>query len=130
MQTGFVPIRRLPDLSPNQVVEVQNALLATADRLLTAALAVLDLGNVGLARSLAILGMEESGKAIAVHQRRVEMAYAPEGEPFMNEGLSELWASHQTKLELVHGFLVAKQYWFGAAPPDPAPRQRLRRSAA
>ncbi|WP_199562030.1 AbiV family abortive infection protein [Micromonospora deserti] len=88
------------------MVELQDALLANADRLLTAALAVLDLGNVGLARSLAILAMEESGKAIAIHERRVEMAYAPEGEPFVNARLENLWASHQEKLELVHRFLA------------------------
>ncbi len=76
--------RGLPDLSPAQVVAVQDSLLANADRLLTSALAVLELGNVGLARSLAILGMEESGKAIAMHERRVQMAYAPEGQPFVH----------------------------------------------
>jgi hypothetical protein len=32
-------IRQLPDLSPTQVVEVQDALLANADTLLTPALA-------------------------------------------------------------------------------------------
>lgn len=111
--------RKLPDLSPDQVVAVQDALLANADRLLTSALAVLKLDNVGLARSLAILGMEESGKAIAIHERRVQMAYAPEGEPFVTDQLSELWASHQRKLELVYSFLVHERYWFGTGPSDP-----------
>src|SRR4051794_33214527 len=69
---------KLPDLSPAQVVRLQDALLANADALLTSALAVLDLGHFALARSLAILGLEESGKAIAIHDRRVEMAYEPE----------------------------------------------------
>lgn len=112
--------RKLPDLSPAQVVKVQDALLANADRLLTSALAVLKLGNVGLARSMAILGMEESGKAIAIHERRVQMVYAPEGEPFVNEQLSDLWASHQRKLELVYDFLVEERYWFDTGPSDPA----------
>ncbi|MTK03172.1 AbiV family abortive infection protein [Micromonospora sp. CP22] len=101
------------------MVELQDALLANADRLLTAALAVLDLGTVGLARSLAILAMEESGKAIALHERRVEMAYAPEGEPFVNARLENLWASHQEKLKLVHTFLAEERYWFGTEPADP-----------
>ena len=114
-----MPVRKLPNLSPTRVVELQDALLANADRLLTSALAVLDLGNVGLARSLAILAMEESGKAIAIHERRVEMAYAPEGEPFVNARLENLWASHQEKLELVHSFLAEERYWFGAEPADP-----------
>lgn len=113
-----MPHRKLPDLSPQQVITLQDALLANADKLLTAALAVLDLGNVGLARSLAILGMEESGKAIAIHQRRVAIAFAPEGEPFVNEALSLLWAHHQSKLELVHRFLVDEEYWFDTQPPD------------
>lgn len=70
-------VRKLPDLSPARVVELQDALLANADLLLNSALAVLDLGNVGLARSLAILAMEESGKAIAIHGRRVVKAGSP-----------------------------------------------------
>lgn len=53
---------------------VAGALLANADRLLTHALGVLELGDVGLARSLAILGMEDSAKAIAIHERRVVIA--------------------------------------------------------
>jgi AbiV family abortive infection protein len=113
------PVRQLPDLTGTQVVELQDALLSNADRLLTAALAVLEADNVALSRSLVILALEESGKAIALHQRRVQIAYAPEGEPFINDRLNELWANHQQKLELVHGFLVDEQYWFAAEPPDP-----------
>ncbi len=109
----------LPPLTPAQVVRLQDELLANADRLLMSAVAVLDLGHVGLARSLAILGMEESGKAIAIHRRRVEIAYAPEGEPFVNTALRKLWADHQAKLKLVHDFLVQEQYWFGTEPSDP-----------
>ncbi|RSM81996.1 hypothetical protein DMH04_27045 [Kibdelosporangium aridum] len=109
----------LPQLTPSQVVHLQDELLANADRLLTAALAVLDLGNIGLARSLVILGMEESGKAIAIHQRRVAMAYEPEGEPFVNAWLGELWADHKLKLKLVHDFLVDEEYWFDTQSPDP-----------
>jgi AbiV family abortive infection protein len=112
-------IRELPDRAPAQVVELQDALLANADRLLNSALAVLDLGNVALSRSLAILGMEESGKAIALHQRRVAMATEPEGEPFASTGLQELWADHELKLRLVHDFLVDEEYWFGVKPSDP-----------
>ncbi|HST47722.1 AbiV family abortive infection protein [Jatrophihabitans sp.] len=102
------------------MVDLQDALLANADRLLVSALTVLDLGHVALARSLAILGLEESGKAIAIHERRIEMAYVSEGEPFMCDQLEELWASHERKLELVHRFLVEERYWFGAEPSNPA----------
>jgi AbiV family abortive infection protein len=112
-------VRRLPDLTPEQVVRLQDALLANADALLTASLAVLDLGHFALARSLAILGLEESGKAIAVHERRVAMGYALEGETFRCDRLDELWASHQKKLETVHRFLVDEPYWFGTQPADP-----------
>lgn len=80
--------RGLPDsLSPEQVVDLQDALLANADRLLDSARAVLGLDNVALARALAILGLEESAKAIALHNRRVGIALAPEGEPFVNKPL-------------------------------------------
>jgi len=112
-------VRRLPDLTPEQVVRLQDALLTNADALLTAALAVLDLGHLALARSLAILGLEESGKAIAVHERRVTMGYIPEGETFRCDRLDELWASHEKKLETVHRFIVDEPYWFDAQPADP-----------
>jgi AbiV family abortive infection protein len=114
-----VAVRKLPDLTPDQVVRLQDALLANSDALLTSALAVLDLGHAVLARSVAILGLEESGKAIAVHERRVSMGYAPDGEPFRCDRLDELWASHQKKLEKVHSFLVEEPYWFDVQPPDP-----------
>ncbi|RAO52209.1 hypothetical protein LUPAC06_05987 [Micromonospora saelicesensis] len=118
VETGGVPIRRLPDLTPEQVVKLQNALLANANTLLESALAILDLGYVALARSIAILGMEESGKAIAIHDRRVAMGYLPDGETFRCESLDELWSSHQKKLETVYGFLAEERYWFGE-PANP-----------
>ncbi|MCZ2857430.1 AbiV family abortive infection protein [Blastococcus sp. VKM Ac-2987] len=110
---------RLPDLTPEQVVRLQDALLANADALLTSALAVLELGNVALARSLAILGLEESGKAIAIHDRRIQMAHEPEGTRFRCDSLDRLWANHQKKLETVHDFLVEERYWFGTEPSNP-----------
>jgi AbiV family abortive infection protein len=119
LQTDGMEVRKLPDVSAAQVQELLDALLANADALLNSALAVLELGYVPLARSLAILGLEESGKAIAVHERRVEMASAPEGELFRCDRLDELWASHPKKLELVHSFLVQEPYWFGTEPGDP-----------
>lgn len=112
-------MRKLSYLSPVQVVELQDALLANADRLLTSALAIVDLGYVGLARSVAILALEETGKAIAIHERRVQMAFAPEGDPFVDADLAELWTSHRKKLERVHRFLTEEPYWFGVEPPDP-----------
>ncbi|HEY3546152.1 MAG TPA: AbiV family abortive infection protein [Propionicimonas sp.] len=112
-------VRRLPDLAPEQVTRLQDALLANADALLRSALAVLDLGQVALARSLAILGLEESGKAIAVHERRVAMGSAPDGATFRCDWLDELWASHEKKLQTVHRFLVMEPYWFDVQPPDP-----------
>ena len=111
--------RTLPNLSRAQVVELQDALLANADTLLTSALAVLEQGRAGLAQSLAILGLEESGKAIAIHDRRIEIVSAPEGERFVNARLEDLWTSHQRKLALVHRFLSEEVYWFGVDPPNP-----------
>lgn len=107
------------DLTPEQVIALQDALLANADRLLRAALAALDEGDSALARSLGILGMEESGKAIALHERRVGMAHSPEGEAFVNDRLKKLWREHHLKLDLVHRFLAEEQYWFGVKPSDP-----------
>jgi len=110
--------RKLPDLTPLQVVALKDALLANADSLLTSALSVLEAGNPALARSLAILGLEESGKAIAIHRRQVYIAYDEEGAPFVDERITKLWASHPEKLNLVHEFLVEESYWFDSQPPD------------
>lgn len=107
------------DLTPEQVIALQDALLANADRLLLAALSALDKGDSALARSLGILGMEESGKAIALHERRVSMAHSPEGEAFVNDRLEKLWREHHLKLDIVHRFLAEEQYWFGVGPPNP-----------
>lgn len=107
--TTDMATRKLPSLTPLQVISLQDALLANADRLLTSALTLLEAGDIGLARSLAILGMEESGKAIALHRRRVQIAYEVEGAPFVNSWLEDLWASHQAKLELVHDLLEEQQ---------------------
>ena len=107
------------DLTPSQVVALQDALLANADRLLRAAFAMLDADDVPLARSLAILGMEESGKAIALHERRLQMAYVPDGEAFVDQCLLDLWGLHGKKLEVVYDFLVREDYWFGTGPSDP-----------
>jgi len=112
-------VRKLPDLTPEQVVRLQDALLENANTLLTSALAILELGHDSHARSLAILGLEESGKAIAVHERRIEMGYAAAGETFRCERLDELWASHEKKLETVHRFLIEEPYWFDTEPSDP-----------
>lgn len=104
---------------------MQDALLANADRLLQSALTVLGRDDVALARSLAILAMEESGKAIALHERRVKMAYAPEGEPFVDQELQNLWLHHGLKLKTVHAFLVREDYWFDVKPSDPVENARV-----
>lgn len=110
----------LPEnLSPAQVITLQDALLENADRLLRAAITMLDNDEVALARALGILGMEESGKAIALRERRVGMAHAPQGEAFVDKTLRELWGNHGRKLSAVYDFLVAEQYWFGVEPSDP-----------
>ena len=114
----------LPPLTPKQVVELLDELLANADRLLTAALDMVEKGNLGLARSLAILGLEESGKAIAIHQRRRDIAFEEEGAPFVDDRLQQLWANHQNKLTLAYDFLVREEYWFGAGPSDPEQNRR------
>ncbi|WP_323099391.1 AbiV family abortive infection protein [Intrasporangium sp. YIM S08009] len=93
-----------------------DALLANADRLLSGAATLLASGEVALARSIGILGAEESGKAIAIFQRRVKMATEPEGAPFVTRDLLALWRDHNLKLAAVHKFLDDEAYWFGEGP--------------
>jgi AbiV family abortive infection protein len=114
-----VPRPSLPALTPKQVVDLSDALLTNADSLLNSAALLLEQGQVALARSLAILGLEESGKAILLHARRVSIAYAPEGDPFFNDTLSTSWSSHARKLEAVYEFLRDEPYWFGVEPTHP-----------
>lgn len=110
---------RLPDLTPEQVVDLLDQVLSNADSLLASAIVLLEAGQVGRARALAILGMEESGKAIAIHERRVQMQHIEAGEPFMCEALHQLWPDHKRKLEAVHRFLTWEEYWFGTEPSNP-----------
>lgn len=63
-----MPIRVLTKPSRSQVNGLQDELLANSDRLLNTALGLLVPDDIALARSLAILGMEESEKAIALHK--------------------------------------------------------------
>lgn len=117
----MAPRQHLPEhLAPEQVIALQDALLANADRLLRAALKALDEDDAALARSMGILGMEESGKAIALHERRVNLTHSPEGEEFVDDGLRKLWREHHLKLDIVHRFLTLEQYWFGVEPSNSA----------
>lgn len=116
--TDVVAQRKLPNLTPDQVIAIQDSLLSNANRLFTSALLLLDGGETGLARSIAILGLEESGKAIALHNRRIAIVHAPEGEPFVDDELVKLWGSHDRKLRTVHMFLLEERYWFGVDFPD------------
>lgn len=108
----------LPDLSPQQVVEVYDALLANADRLSRDAERLIEDGSVALARSLVILALEESGKAVAIHERRISIAFDEEGTPFADDPFQGLWRDHKLKLQAVHDFLVREDYWFATEPPE------------
>lgn len=110
------PKGSLPPLTGEQVVGLFDALLANADRLLGGGEVLLEAGHVALARAIGILGAEESGKAIALFNRRVQIAKEPEGSRFVTKGLQELWKSHAFKLKAVHQFLVDESYWFGDGP--------------
>lgn len=110
--------RKLPaSITPGQVVDLYDALLSNADSLLRAADSLLNQGQEALAQSLAILGLEESGKAIAIFERRLRMATAEEGETFFTDEMRKFWTDHNAKLLTVHRFLVAEQYWFGVEQP-------------
>lgn len=114
------PKSALPDhLSPEQVIDLFDALLSNGDSLLDAASTLNQQGSPRLARSLAILGREESGKAIALFNRRVQIAHEAEGAAFVDDPLRKLWGSHSEKLKLVHEFLVDEAYWFAPQPPAP-----------
>lgn len=101
---------RLPNLAPNQVSRLFDSLLENADSLLVTADQVLSAGRSSLGRSLAILGLEELGKAIAIFERRIAIAYETEGSDFVTDDLQRLWSDHAAKLRLVLRFLREEKW--------------------
>ncbi|WP_412542928.1 AbiV family abortive infection protein [Longispora sp. K20-0274] len=110
----------VPVLTNEQVEALYDALLSNADRLCREAELLLGAGSAGRARSLVVLALEESAKAIAIHDRRRDAVIDRLPEPELDVTFWQEWASHRDKLRRVYEFLVREDYWFGTPqPPHP-----------
>jgi AbiV family abortive infection protein len=63
------------------------------------------------------LALEESSKAIAIHERRAVAASMAEPVPDLDADFWRDWSAHRAKLRRVRDFLVREDYWFGQEPP-------------
>lgn len=127
----MITSQELPDsLTAAEVIELTDILLSNANSLRTSALVMLEKDTVPVARLLAILCVDTSGKAIALHERRTEMGYRPEGEPFVSSDLVAIWQARDRTFKLVHDFLEAEEYSFNMWPPNEEERGQIRTTLA
>lgn len=107
-------------LTLQQIEDLYDALLANADRLCRDAELLMGAGSGGRARALAILALEESAKAIAIHEKRADAAMSGTTLPeTLDQIFWQEWTQHQPKLRRVRRFLIDEDYWFDVAPPPP-----------
>jgi len=113
------------NLSPAQMIALQDDLLASADRLRTSALSMIERGLVPVARLFATSSVDKTRKAIVTHQRRDEMSREPEGAPFVNNELRELWDQRELTPSVVYDFLMFDDYGFETTPADSDETRRV-----
>jgi AbiV family abortive infection protein len=103
-------------LTPPQVETLYDALLSNADGLCRDADMLLEAGSGGRARALAILALEESSKAIAIHEKRSQAALGRSSTLALDDTFWKEWTDHLPKLTRVRAFLLEEEYWFGDPP--------------
>jgi len=102
-----------------QVEDLYDATLSNAFMLCDDANTLLDAGSTSRARALAILALEECGKAIMIHNAKVQSFLLGHADPVLNEEFWKQWRTHQPKLRHVREFLIKNEYWFAVRPPEP-----------
>jgi AbiV family abortive infection protein len=105
-------------LTNAQLEALYDELLENADQLCRDAEVLLETGSVARGRALVILALEESAKAIAIHESRAEAAMAGLSVPRLDAEFWREWRGHVPKLRRVKRFLIEERYWFGL-PPKP-----------
>ncbi|WP_084606002.1 AbiV family abortive infection protein [Agreia bicolorata] len=104
-------------LSFLQVEDLYDEVLSNAFHLSQDARLLLEHGSVGRARALAVLALEEAGKAVMIHKAKVRSFREGLRDPHLDATFWKNWRSHQTKLRAVHDYIVHEPHWFDVAPP-------------
>lgn len=102
-----------------QVEDLLDATLSNAFFLCRDANVLLQNGSIGRARALAVLALEECGKAIMIHEAKVESFHALLADPVLDAAFWKDWKTHLPKLRHVREFLIKNEYWFDVRPPEP-----------
>lgn len=100
-----------------QIEELYNELLANSFELASESMYLLSVGGVGRAHALAVLSLEEAGKAIMIHEAKVRSFERRLPNPVLSPAFWKDWGSHRAKLRHVRDFIVKEQYWFDTQPP-------------
>lgn len=106
-----------PSLTDEQAEALYDSVLHNADVLCRSANALLDIDSIAAARSLVVLALEESGKAILLHQARSAAWHSGSPAPDLDQRFWKRWGDHLKKLETARNFLVQEDYWFDSEPP-------------
>lgn len=104
-------------LSFLQIENLYDDVLANAFDLSQDARLLLKANSIGHARALAILALEECGKAIMIHQAKIVSFHNGDTDPILDEFFWKDWRTHQPKLRAVHDFITREEYWFESQPP-------------
>jgi AbiV family abortive infection protein len=102
-----------------EVEALYDATLSNAFYLTQDANVLLEKGSTGRAHALAILALEECGKAILIHNAKVASHNRQLPDPELDDTFWQSWRTHQPKLRAVREFLIQNRYWFDYQPPEP-----------
>jgi len=80
---------------------------------------LLEDGSVGRAHALAVLALEECGKAILIQNAKIASHARNLTDPELDDTFWREWRTHQPKLRAVREFLLKNKYWFDFQPPEP-----------
>lgn len=100
-----------------QLEDLYDDVLSNAFNLSQDARLLLEANSIGHARALAILALEECGKAIMIHQAKIVSFHNGDKDPILDERFWKDWRTHQPKLRAVHDFIIREEYWFDTQPP-------------
>jgi AbiV family abortive infection protein len=102
-----------------QIEDLYDATLSNAFMLCQDSNVLLKNGSVGRARALAVLALEECGKAIMIHEAKVASFALELLDPVLDAAFWREWRTHLPKLRHVREFLTKNEYWFDVGPPEP-----------
>jgi AbiV family abortive infection protein len=100
-----------------QVEDLYDEVLSNAFHLSQDARRLLEAGLTGHARALAVLALEECGKAIMMHEAKLASFRRRDADPLLDGTFWRHWKTHWPKLRAVRDFIIREEYWFGVESP-------------